>query len=319
MGSLLPQWVKLAAMITVLHVMIALFIDFLFGEPRRWHPLAGFGRLAARLEVWLYGPGGLSRAARRFRGLLAWGVAVLPFVALTLYLGTIPYLDHLAAVLLLYLAIGRKSLAQHARAVARVLRQGDIAEARRRVAMMISRETGKMDETAVSRAAIESVLENGSDAIFAALFWFLLLGAPGVVLYRLSNTLDAMWGYRTPRYRDFGWAAARLDDALNWIPARLTALAYALVGNTRLAWRCWRTQANQWEGENPGAVIATGAGALQLSLGGPAVYHGMRKSRPWLGAGAPPSAAHIEQSVRFVQRALWLWLGVIMIGGWMIA
>jgi adenosylcobinamide-phosphate synthase len=181
--------------------------------------------------------------------------------------------------------------------------------------MIVSRDTGDLNETDIARATCESVLENGSDAIFSALFWFLVLGAPGAVLYRLANTLDAMWGYRTPRYRHFGWAAARIDDVLNWIPARLTSLTYALLGRTRSALRCWATQARHWYSPNAGPVMAAGAGALDIELGGPARYHGELKIRPALGCGSAPHVRHIARAVRLVQRALVLWVVVTLAAG----
>ncbi|WP_177316845.1 cobalamin biosynthesis protein, partial [Burkholderia ubonensis] len=123
---------------------------------------------------------------------------------------------------------------------------------------------------------------------------------------------DAMWGYRTPRFLTFGWAAARIDDLLNWAPARLTAASYALLGDTASAWRCWRTQARHWDSPNAGPVMAAGAGSLNVQLGGPAVYHGELEHRPVLGAGSPASAAHIVAALSLVTRTLALWLALLV-------
>jgi adenosylcobinamide-phosphate synthase len=220
---------------------------------------------------------------------------------------------------LLYLALGAASLGEHAAVVRRALESGDLNAARRHVGRIVSRDTADMDEAAVSRATLESVLENGCDAVFGALFWFFVAGAPGVVAYRLANTLDAMWGYKTERYLHFGWAAARLDDLLNWIPARLTALTYVLLGRSGTAWRCWRSQAANWESPNAGPVMAAGAGALTVKLGGPAVYHGCLEPRPPLGEGHEPVAADIARADVLVQRGVWLWLVASFLGGWALA
>lgn len=303
-------------MLTALLCLGAVLVDRWLGEPRRWHPLVSFGVAAQRLEAWVYGPLELKVEARRARGI---GAVILLLVPLTIVAGllaAIPLLGWAAALGLLYLTIGARSLAEHAEAVAAALQAGDLAAARERVSRMVSRDPTDLDEEQISRATVESVLENGCDAIFGALCWFVLGGAAGATLYRLANTLDAMWGYRTPRYQYFGWAAARLDDGLNWLPARLTALSYVAVGTRpALAWRCWREQAPVWKSPNAGPVMAAGAGALGLALGGPACYHGEWQPRPALGEGLAPRAEDIGRAVALVRRALWLWLGVIALGG----
>nr|WP_228051063.1 adenosylcobinamide-phosphate synthase CbiB [Pontibacterium sinense] len=299
---------------------MALLLDRLLGEPKRFHPLVGFGRLASAIErVWNTTDAG--RAAGRGTGVFAWSLAVIPLVLLaySVNLWTEQYavISVILGGVVLYLAIGWQSLIEHGIAVSNPLAAGDLDSARHAVGMIVSRDTSQSDETAIASAATESVLENGADAIFSAIFWFCLLGIPGVVLYRLSNTLDAMWGYKNSRFLSFGWAAARIDDLLNYLPARLTALSYALAGKTRIAVSCWQAQAVTWKSPNAGPVMAAGAGAINVSLGGAAIYHGELQQRPPLGpnrdSGETPSAQGIERACMLVNRALGLWVLVIVI------
>ncbi|MET0330146.1 MAG: adenosylcobinamide-phosphate synthase CbiB [Dyella sp.] len=287
-------------------MVCAVMLDAWLGEPRRAHPLVAFGRLAVWIERRLY-------ADRVGSGALAWVTAVLPPLllvgvalhALRLYS---PWLAQGAGAIVLYATLGLRSLGQHAQPVAVALYAGDMGAARAAVARMVSRDTARLDPSQIAAAATESVLENGNDAVFGALFWFVLLGAPGAVLYRLANTLDAMWGYRNTRYERFGKIAARIDDVLNYLPARLTALSYALCGDARRAWHCWRHQARRWDSPNAGPVMAAGAGALGVRLGGPAPYHSVWEDRPILGEGAAAGAQSIERALRLVRRAVVLWL-----------
>ncbi|CRY38356.1 cobalamin biosynthesis protein [Burkholderia pseudomallei] len=286
-------------------------VDKLVGEPRAAHPLVAFGRLAARLEH------ALNTGRRgRLAGLAAWLAAVAPPVALAAWLAAaLPW--PLAAALhvaLLWFALGARSLAEHVAPIAAALLRRDLAAARALTARIVSRDTSAADEAALSRAAVESALENGNDAIFGALFWFAIAGGPGALLFRLANTLDAMWGYRTPRFARFGWAAARIDDALNWAPARLTAASYALLGDTASAWRCWRAQARHWDSPNAGPVMAAGAGSLNVVIGGPAVYHGAIEDRPVLGAGEPAAPVHVAAALSLVARTMILWLALLVAG-----
>ena len=292
--------------------LVALLLDRAFGEPRRLHPLVGFGALAERIEALMREDEGGSADSQRFRGGLAVALLLVPiaFVAMALSdsaLG-IPF-----DILVLYLAIGQRSLARHARAVHAALERADMNEARKWVSKLVSRDTDSMNDDDVSRATVESVLENGCDAVYGAMFWFAMAGAPGVVVYRLANTLDAMWGYRTERYRAFGWGAARFDDVLNWIPARLTAMTYACLGNRTQGMRAWRKQGPLWESPNAGPVMAAGAGALGLVLGGEANYHGKIRHRPTLGYGRAPLPGDILRAIRMVANGAWVWAAVILL------
>ena len=304
-----------------LMIVAAVLLDLLLGEPRRFHPLAGFGLLAQWIEKIFYGPVDTAPAGRYMRGIAAVAVLLMPLVLLAAMVQQTEILGAMFSVVVLYFAIAPRSLREHAERVAQAFSCNDLPAARQAVSMLVSRDTSQLDDAAVARATVESVLENGNDAIFAALFWFVVAGAPGVLLYRLSNTLDAMWGYRNARYNHFGRAAARLDDVLNFVPARLTALSYALVGHTRSALHCWRQQAATWESPNAGPVMAAGAGALRVRLGGAATYHGELEQRPLLGCGIAACAEDILRAVRLVRHTLYAWLIIItqamlLVAGW---
>jgi adenosylcobinamide-phosphate synthase len=294
---------------TALLLLAGVLLDLLLGEARRCHPLVGFGNLAYALER------RLNQGRWRFaRGLLAWSLAVAPLTALSAWLifqagGALALAAH---ALLLYFCIGLRSLRDHNLPIAQALTQGDLPRARLLTARIVSRDTAQATEADLAKASAESLLENGNDAVFGTLFWFAVAGGPGALLFRLANTLDAMWGYRNARFNDFGCAPARIDDVLNLIPARLTALSYVLLAPTlagkRRAWQCWRAQAPTWSSPNAGPVMSSGAGALGLELGGAAVYDGEVEQRPTLGSGTAARAGDIVRAWRLVAGTTALWL-----------
>jgi adenosylcobinamide-phosphate synthase len=279
-------------------------LDLLLGEARLWHPLVGFGRLAGVLEAGLNG-----RRLRLASGALAWLLAVLPPVLLAYWLAE--WAGMLAHALLLYFCLGLRSLRDHTVPIFAALRAGALPEARRLTGRIVSRDTAQASPADLAKAGAESLLENGNDAVFGTLFWFLVAGGPGALLFRLANTLDAMWGYRNARFDLFGRSAARIDDALNFVPARLTALSYVLLaprGGRARAWYCWRVQAPGWSSPNAGPVMASGAGALGIALGGAATYAGMREERPPLGLGRPAAPVDILRAWRLVLATTLLWI-----------
>ena len=283
-------------------LLAGVLLDHLLGEARRWHPLVGFGNLAIRIERFL------NRGnTRLWRGALAWTLAVVPITACAVWLGGLGGM--LIHAIMLYLAIGLRSLREHNIPIADALQDGDLPRARQLTSYLVSRDTATASEADLAKASAESLLENGNDAVFGTLFWFAVAGGPGAVLFRLANTLDAMWGYRSTRFLLFGRVAARIDDALNFIPARLTALSYVLLADDRsLAWRCWRAQAPAWSSPNAGPVMSSGAGALGVALGGYAVYDGVAEQRPDLGEGRAPQANDIRRAWKLVRATTLLWL-----------
>lgn len=285
-------------------------LDILLGELPRWHPLVGFGRCANFVERML------NRGQHRHvRGLLAWLLVVMPGVAIAYGLTALGALGLALHGLLLYFCIGLRSLREHTQPIAEALQQGDLLRARQLTARIVSRDTAHAEAADLAKASTESLLENGNDAVFGTLFCFLLAGGPGALLFRLANTLDAMWGYRNARFLAFGCVAARIDDVLNWLPARVTAGSYALLATTtadkQRALHCWRTQAPDWPSPNAGPVMASGAGALGLALGGAATYDGIVEQRPPLGLGRSACAADIHRAWRLVAATCALWLTLI--------
>lgn len=299
-------------MLIAIAVAIAVALDRCLGEPDRWHPLNGFAGVAGWLEARLY-------RTSKVRGGLAVCLLIVPPTILFAWLGKQGMAGLVVGVVLLYMAIGWRSLIDHANAVVAALNAGDVAAARQRTSYLVGRDTAAMNEHDMSAATLESVLENGNDAVFAAIFWFVLAGPGGVVAYRLANTLDALWGYRNTRYREFGWAAARLDDLLNYVPARLTALCYLLCGGAfRHGMRVAR-QARDWPSPNAGWVMAAGGCALDRRLGGSVSYQGDWHERPALGTDVMPERTDIGRGLQLVGKTLLLWLLVLALGAWWLA
>ena len=289
-------------------------MDRLLGEPRRWHPLVGFGNIANWLENKY---NSADSRSGKLAGFICWAILVLLSAAVIFaLLQVLPAVFvFITNVLVIYFVVGLKSLAEHGRNVVSPLLSGDILEARRRIAMMVSRDTNNLSEQQVAAATCESVLENGSDAVLAALFWFLVLGSPGTLLFRFTNTLDAMWGYKNNRYRQFGWAAARADDILNWLPARLAALSYALVGNFSKSIKCSCEQGSKTDSPNAGYVMAAGAGALGITIGGAAYYHGEIQQRSLFGVGSAAESNDVARAISLVEHSAILWVVVVLLSG----
>lgn len=301
----------------VLSLLLGVLLDWLFGEPKKFHPLVGFGYSVKRVERLFLKKHPESSTKQILLGGTAWGILVIPPVTLISCLAwNMPKQQWMLDAVVVYFGVAYRSLADHVQPIYYQLRNGNLAEARMLAARIVSRDMHNANERGVRNAAIESCLENGSDAIFAPIFWFLCLGAPGVILYRLANTLDAMWGYKHGHYLYFGRVAARIDDVLNYVPARLTALSYTLLGSTYHALRCWQTQTKHCASPNAGPVMCSGAGALTVILGGRVSYHGKEYDKPVMGTGRLPEDSDILRAVSLVRHTLILWLFSAALIGW---
>ncbi|MEM9318070.1 MAG: adenosylcobinamide-phosphate synthase CbiB [Pseudomonadota bacterium] len=288
----------------------ALILDALLGEPKwLWSRLAHPAILMGRLITW--GERHLNQgAARRLKG--ACLVAALLGLACGLgwVIAAIP-LGWVWEVLFAGILLAQRSLADHVAAVAFGLGQ-NLEEGRRAVAMIVGRDIATMDGSAVARAAIESAGENVSDGVVAPAFWFAVAGLPGMMAYKIINTADSMIGYRTERYIEFGWAAARLDDVLNWVPARLTALLIALSHQDLSAWRLALAEAPLHRSPNAGWPEAALARVLGVAISGPRSYGGKIEDHPYVnGTGRRVLGAFdIERAVGSLWR---VWIGLLAI------
>lgn len=258
----------------------ALILDALLGEPdwlwrRAPHPAVLMGRIIGWSDA-RFNHG----TARTAKGLVVISGLVIVMGALGLFLSLLGPVIEVAVTAVL---LAQRSLVDHVRAVADGLRLS-LAQGRRAVGMIVSRDTAAMDASAVSRSAIESAAENLSDGVVAPALWFLVLGLPGILIYKIVNTADSMIGYRNTRYADFGWAAARLDDLMNWIPARITAVLIALPAGAVGQWRAIRADANQHRSPNAGWPEAAMARAIAVALAGPRAYDGQMQDFAWVNA-----------------------------------
>ncbi|MFM9592405.1 cobalamin biosynthesis protein [Streptomyces scabiei] len=283
--------------------------DLLLGDPRRGHPVAAFGRAAGAVERALWrdhrGWGALHTA------LCAGGAVALGAVASAVVRPSRAASVGLTAAAT-WAVVGGTSLGREARAIGRSLDAGDVEGARARLPHLCGRDPQALDADGIARAVVESVAENTSDAVVGALVWGGVGGVPGLLGFRAVNTLDAMVGHLSPRYRRYGWASARLDDVVGWPGARLTAvLAAACGGDARGAVRAWRADAGKHPSPNAGPVEASFAGALGVRLGGTLSYGGRVEHRPVLnGKGRAVAVEDIERAVRLSRRVSWLALGV---------
>lgn len=287
----------------------ALLLDAAFGEPRwLWsrlpHPAVLMGRAIDALDR-RFNTGD----NRRFRGIAATAALVCGAGLLGLAIAALPF-GPLWEILLGAILLAQRSLADHVAAVAKGLRQG-LPEGRAMVARIVGRDTAAMDEPAVARAAIESAAENLSDGVVAPAFWFLIAGLPGILIYKVVNTADSMIGHRTPRHEAFGWAAARLDDVLNWIPARLTALMLMAAGWRRGMARIILRDAPRHRSPNAGWPEAAMAVALDIAVSGPRSYHGTLRDEPFVHPEGRRDAGP-EDIDRAVELLWWVW-GLLMV------
>jgi len=274
--------------------------DVVLGDPHRLHPVAGFGQIAQRAESAIYAPTRTRGIA--FAGLLA-GLAAGTGELMARAASRAGASRPLVLAVVTWAALGGRSLIRAADGLAAHVQGGELDAARAALPWLCGRDPHALDADGLARAAVESVAENTSDAVVGALLWGALAGPAGVMGYRAANTLDAMVGHRSERYREFGWGAARLDDVVNWPAARLaallTALCAPLVGGTpRSTWATVRRDGARHPSPNAGRVEAAFAGALGLRLGGPLTYGGVRELRPVMGPGRAPSAADIGRATR---------------------
>ena len=285
----------------VVGVLAGYLADLVLADPRTGHPVAGFGVAAAAVERVTYRDSRIGGVAHV--GLLVGAVSLFGAVLDWRARRRGPLWSAAATAVATWVALGGTTLARTGLAMDDLVSRDDVEGARGLLPALCGRDPALLDAAGLTRAAVESVAENTSDATVAPLLWATVGGVPAVLGYRAVNTLDSMVGHRSPRYARFGWAAARLDDAANYVPARLTAALVVLCapiagGSPSGAVRAWRRDAARHPSPNAGVVEAAFAGALGVRLGGPTAYRYELQIRPTLGEGAPPSVTDLRRAVQ---------------------
>jgi len=294
-------------------MLVAILVDAALGWPSPLfrvigHPVTWMGRLIDAFDRWLNRTGA-GQARRRIAGLFAALAVIGLCVALAMVLhGLLPggWPGAVVEGLIAWPFLASRSLHDHVAAVARPLANGDLGSARRAVAMIVGRDPERLDAAGIARAAMESLSENASDGVVAPWFWGMVFGLPGIVGYKAINTLDSMIGHRTPRHEAFGWAAARIDDVANLIPARLTGLVLALVsGRWRNALPVMLRDARHHRSPNAGWPEAAMAGALGVRLSGPRAYADRVAAEPWVNGHAPdPTPVDLLRGLALFRRTV---------------
>jgi adenosylcobinamide-phosphate synthase len=297
-----PETAVRPAVARALGLLAGYAADRLLGDPRRYHPVAGFGTVANGLERRLYGD---TRERGAVHTAVLVGGAAAAGLAAERAARPAPAAQVLVTAAATWLVLGGKSLDREAGAVHARLAAGDLPGARDRLTHLVGRDTGRLGPGEVARAVVESVAENTSDAVVAPLLWGAVAGVPGLLGYRAANTLDAMVGHHSARYERYGWASARLDDLLNLPAARLAGLLTLAAAPSRApaAWQVWRRDAAAHPSPNAGVIEAAFAGALGVRLGGTNVYYGNRvEHRAVMNGGNPPGPGDIPRAVRLARR-----------------
>lgn len=285
---------------TSLGILVGYFADTVLGDPKRAHPVALYGKAAAALERRMWADSRVWGAAHVF---LAVGAPVALGRGLSVATRGSPCARFAVTALSTWTVLGGRGLAEEATVMSRLLGSEDIEAARARLGHLCGRSSGALDNAELSRATVESLAENTSDAVVAPLVWGSFAGIAGLLGYRAVNTLDAMIGHRSPSYARFGWAAARCDDVANLLPARLSALLTSVAapvvgGSASRVLRVWKADGAAHPSPNAGVVEAAFAGALGLRLGGTSTYHGQREERGVLGDGRAPNSRDLDRVVR---------------------
>ena len=301
---------------------VAMAVDALLGWPswlfaRIGHPVTWLGRLISAIDA-AWNRDSDPPAFRRAAGVAGALLVIAISVAIGWVLQSLlpwGWIEIILVGVLAWPLVALRSLHDHVAAVAKPLQAGDIAAARAAVSRIVGRDPATLDEAGIARAAIESLAENASDGIVAPVFWGALFGLPGILGYKAINTLDSMIGHRSERHEAFGWAAARIDDVANFIPARLTGFLFALLASRRSeALSCMTRDARRHRSPNAGWPEAAMAGALGVRLSGPRIYRGSATDEPWLNEGArDPLAADISQGLTIYRRAMLLLAGLLAI------